>query len=164
MRKQRIIWQSDINIKDFEDYLQEEHPEVTDEYEKHSLCQDLNDLYLDDERANLDIQLNNSILCIADLGLWNGRQSGYRVIESGNISDILSENADRVKWYTDGYNIRCKAIHHDGVNYYEYREIRSDRDINNLLDRIYNGEEFSRQTLNYYTRSILPHVAEVYGW
>ena len=43
--------------------------------------------YLDDERMNLDIQLDKPILVIVDLGLWNGRYSGYKEIKSGNIKE-----------------------------------------------------------------------------
>lgn len=127
-------------------------PEVGDEF------------WLEDERDNLDIQLENPILVLADLGLWNGRRQAYGIIESGNIRDILTSDCDYVKWYSDGYNIKAEGAHHDGTNYYEYREIRNPENIENLLDAIYNGEKISRRKLNYYTRSIEPAVAEVYGW
>lgn len=121
------------------------------------------DYYLDDERFNLDIPTDGRILVIADLGLWDGRRQGYKIINR-NVSDILYDEADFVEWYSDGYNIKATAYHHDGTNYYEYREIREDKNIDNLLDAIYNGEEITRRKLNYYTKSIHPYVAEVYGW
>lgn len=127
-------------------------PEVGDEF------------WLDDERENLNIQLENPILVIADLGLWNGRKQGYKIIESGNIKDILYDECDYVKWYSDGHNIKAIASHHDGTNYYEYREIRDMDNIRNLLELIYCGKKISRSKLNYYTKSIHPHVAEIYGW
>jgi len=164
MRKERVIWDSEIRLEDWKDFLKEEHPEVTDEYEQYVLCAELNDEYLDDERMNLDIELDNQILCIADLGFWNGRRSAYKIIHSGNIKDILSSETEIAKWYSDGYNVKCRATHHDGTNYYEYREIRKGKDIEKLLDKLYHGEPVSRKTLNYYTKSILPHVAKVYGW
>ena len=46
---------------------------------------EINNRYLDDERVNLNIQLDQPILVIADLGLWNGRRTGYQEISSGNI-------------------------------------------------------------------------------
>ena len=39
---------------------------------------EINNRYLDDERVNLNIQLDQPILVIADLGLWNGRRPGYQ--------------------------------------------------------------------------------------
>lgn len=121
------------------------------------------DYYLEDERMNLDIPTDGRILIIADLGLWNGRRQGYKII-NGNVRDILYDEADFVEWYSDGYNIKATAHHHDGTNYYEYREIREDKNIDKLLDAIYNGEEITRRQLNYYTKSLHPYVAEVYGW
>lgn len=120
--------------------------------------------WLDDERENLDIQLEKPILVIGYLGYWNGRRQGYKIIESGNIKDILYDDSDYVKWYGDGYNIRATATHHDETNYYEYREIKNEDNIEKLLDQIYYGKRITRSKLNYYTRSLFPYVANVYGW
>ena len=126
--------------------------------------EELNSLYLDDERMNLDIQLNNPILVIADLGLWNGRKSGYRIIESGNIQDILSDNnCDYCKWYCDRYDCKFDGIHHDGQNYYTYREIKDTEKIDILTEKLYNGTA-TQADITRYTRSIRPHIARVYGW
>lgn len=119
--------------------------------------------YLDDERMNLDIPTDGRILVVASLGLWTGRHQGFKILD-GNIANILYDDADYVEWYSDGYNIKATAIHHDGTNYYEYREIREDRNIDNLLHAIAKGEKITRQKLNYYTKSLHPYVAEVYGW
>ena len=35
----------------------------------------------DDERANLNIPLDGRVIAIADLGLWNGRKQGYRILK-----------------------------------------------------------------------------------
>ena len=104
------------------------------------------------------------ILLIADLGLWNGRRPGYQIRE-GNVKNILYDgDADYIEWYSDGYNIKATAAHHDGTNFYEYRVIREDRNIQNLLDAIYNGEEITRKKLNYYTKSLEPYVRKIYNW
>lgn len=120
-------------------------------------------LYLDDERANLNITTNGRILAIGDLGLWDGRHQGYRILGK-NVNSIFDDHYDYTEWYSDGYNIKAIDVHHDGVNYYEFREIREDRNIQNLLDAIYNGEKITRKKLNYYTRSLHPYVAKIYGW
>lgn len=124
---------------------------------------DEDELWLDDERVNLNIETDGRILVIADLGLWHGRVPGYKILD-GNVSNILYENADYVEWYSDGHNIKGTAYHHDGTNYYEYRVIREDRNIQHLLDAIYVGKKISRKTLNYYTKSLAPYVHSVYGW
>ena len=119
--------------------------------------------YLDDEYANLNKRTDGPILVIADLGLWNGRRQGYKIL-GDNVNNIFSTSEDYTEWYSDGHNIKATASHHDGTNYYEYRVIREDRNINKLLDAIYNGEEITRKKLNYYTKSLHPYVAKVYGW
>lgn len=124
---------------------------------------DLLDVYLDDERTNLNVLADGRILVIADLGLWNGRRQGYKIL-GRRVSDILFDDADYIEWYGDGHNIKATALHHDGTNYYEYRVIREDRNIDNLLDAIYNGEEITRKKLNYYSKSLYKDVAKVYGW
>lgn len=160
----RTIWQNiDLKIEDWKDFLEECHPDVTDEYEQMDLIREMNSEYLCDERANLNKKINGRILVLGDLGRWDGRVNGYKILDN-NISSILETDCDYCEWYSDGYNIKYKGIHHDGVNYAEYRVIREDRNIENLLDDIYNGKEISRKKLNYYTKSLHSYVAKVYGW
>jgi hypothetical protein len=121
------------------------------------------EMYLDDEMANLNVPTDGRILVIGSLGLWDGRKQGYKILGS-NANEIFSSRYDYTEWYSDGYNIHGIDVHHDGVNYYEYRVIREDRNIQNLLDAICNGEEISRKKLNYYTKSLHPYAAKVYGW
>lgn len=165
MKNEHIIWQNmDLDIEDYLDFLSEEYPEVTDENEQMDLITELNNLYLDDERENLDIQLGNPIIVIADLGLWNGRKSGYRIIKSGNIKDILSDqNCDYVKWYCDRYNCKFAGHHHDGTNCYIYREVKDMDKIDILTEKLYNGTA-TQADITRYTKSIRPHIARVYGW
>ena len=160
-----IIWDNrNLDIDDWVDFLEEEYPEIRDEHEQYHLIEDMNMEYLDDQRMNLNKKVDGRILVIADLGLWNGRRQGYKIL-GNTISDILyDENGEYIEWYGDGYNIKATVSHHDGTNYYEYRIIREDRNINNLLDAIYNGEEITRKKLNYYTKSLYKDVAEIYGW
>lgn len=168
--KKRIIW-SNMNI-DPDDW-KEGYKEIAEENGWEEDTDDENNLwnyiyeeldhYIDDERMNLDVTTDGRILVVADLGLWYGRRQGYRILD-GNVKNILSADVDYVEWYSDGYNIKATAAHHDGTNYYEYRVIREDRNIQNLLDAIYNGEEITRKKLNYYTRSLEPYVRRVYGW
>lgn len=168
--KKRIIW-SNMNINP--DDWKEGYKEIAEENGWEEDTDDENNLwnyiyeeldhYIDDERMNLDVTTDGRILVVADLGLWYGRRQGYRILD-GNVKNILSADVDYVEWYSDGYNIKATAAHHDGTNYYEYRVIREDRNIQNLLDAIYNGEEITRKKLNYYTRSLEPYVRRVYGW
>lgn len=125
---------------------------------------ELNDSYLDDEKRNLDIQLEHPILVFADLGLWSGRQNGYGIIESGNIRDIFQfqvRDPSEVRWYCDGHDICCDEVHHDGTNHYKYREMMEEGKIRHLLDmRELPG---AGRQIWMYTRSIAGDVAKVYG-
>ena len=169
--KKHIIWSNmNLDIEDWrEDY--EEYLEENGFDERHNNDDDLykwmmetNDEYLGDEQMNLDKVVEGRILVIADLGLWSSRKSAYKIVGSGNIKDILGFTYDCAEFYGDGYNIRGTEIHHDGTNHYLYRVIREDRNIQNLLDDIYEGKKYTMKKLNYYTKSLYKPVAEVYGW
>lgn len=169
--KKHIIWSNmNLDIEDWrEDY--EEYLEYNGFDERHNNDDDLynwmvetNDKYLSDERMNLDKILDGRILVFGSLGLWSGRKQGYKIINNRNLNSILSFDYDGFEIYGDGYNILATECHHDGTNYYEYRMIREDRNIDNLLEAIYNGEEINRSKLNYYTKSLYKYVKEIYGW
>ena len=102
---------------------------------------EINSGYLDDERVNLNIQLPRPILVIGDLGLWNGRRSGYKEIYSGNIRDCLYSDTDFSTWYVDKLgDLRCDAVHHDGTNHYLYRTYKvgvRESQIDLLKDKLY---------------------------
>lgn len=165
----RIIWSNrNLDIEDwneaYEEYLEMNGIEEVDATDIYDFMYETNADYLDDERMNLDVETEGRILIIADLGLWHGRKSGYRILSNRNVNAILSFNYDYAEFYGDGKDLCGTEWHHDGTNYYTYREIREDRNIDNLLEAIYNGEEISRQKLNYYTKSLYPYAAKVYGW
>lgn len=170
------IWSNiGIKLEDWKEFLDDyekncfnrafEEGVEFDESFRYYAINDYLDQSLDDERMNLDIQLNNPILVIADLGLWNGRVLAYKIIESGNIKDIFYSNmGDYSEWYSDGRNILGTEIHHDGTNHYEYREIKDMETIHNLTDKLYRWEKVDRKLITRYTKSILPSVKKVYGW
>lgn len=167
MVKKFEIWNSRIHMDDWKDFIEEERLECPGKYdddnEMYDHIIDINGYYLEDERMNLNIQLSNPIIVIANLGLWNGRHTAYKIINSGNIKDILYSEMEDAHWYCDGYNICCDAYHHDGVNHYIYREIQNPENIQKFLDMIYYGKDF-KSVLNYYTRSIASDVVKAYGF
>lgn len=165
MRK-HVIWTSDVDVDDYKEWLEEEYPDAS-ETEKWELAEEENGMRLDDERTNLDIQLDADILVIANLGLWNGRHSGYKVLPSGNIKDCLYSDADYNTWYLDDRgDLCCDAVHHDGTNYYTYREWKpgvSEVQKENLLEKIYYGKA-TRRDITRVTRRLGDDIARVYGW
>ncbi len=170
--KKRIIWSNiNINPEDWkEDYknIAEINGWNEDTEDENNLWKYINetlDSYIDDEKVNLNIPLDGRIIAIADLGSWNGRRQGYRILNgNGNVNKIFDVGEDYNEYYDDGYNIKATCVHHDGTNFIEFREVREDRDIYNLLNDICNGKEISRKKLNYYTKSLHKYVADIYGW
>ena len=167
--KIRTIWNSEVDItpeliKEYRDSQEDGGSELSEVEIMNRIYED-NNLSLQDEIVNLDIPLDHQILVIADLGLWDGRRSGYRVLPA-NVNAILRVSCgDFSHVYADAYNIRCSDTHHDGTNYYLFRELRGDTDeCQPLIDAIYNGEQIITSLLNRYSRSLLPYVADVYGW
>jgi hypothetical protein len=169
--QKHIIWSNrNLDIEDwrgaYADFV-ESNDYDSDPYDESNIYNYMiatNAEYLLDERANLNKPIEGRILVIADLGLWNGRASGYKIIDTKNLNAFLQVNHEYAEFYGDGKEIRGYEIHHDGANCYLYRMIREDRDIDKLCNAIYNHEEISPQKLNYYTKSLYKEVADVYGW
>lgn len=121
------------------------------------------DVEYEDEQCNLNKELDGRVLAIVSVGRWNGRKSGYKIL-SRNLNSILDNiGCDEFRVYADKYNVKADGYHHDGHNFVEYRELREDRNYQNLLDKLYSGVEVSRQEINYYTKSLRSKIKEVYG-
>ena len=165
--EKHIIWSNlNLDLKDWREFLEEEYPGRTED-EYYYLMHELNDGYLDDERMNLDLRLSTPIIVCADLGLWNGRKSGYRMIGSGNIKDCLDSGFQDVEWYVDGMgDLRSTAIHHDGRNHYLYRAVKErvpDWKVERLQDKLYEGTA-SYADIAKVTRRLGDEIAAVYGF
>lgn len=157
-KQRRIIWTNN----DYDEWCEAMKDEITDEEitpEYYAFCCGNN---LDDERINLDIEVDGYIVAFASLGLWNGRFNGAKLVGT-NVRDILYSNDDYVTWYCDPYNVKAEMIHHDGTNYVIYRVARNKEFAEKLVNMIaYNGmteEQFRRAT-----KSLHPYVAKVYGF
>lgn len=161
-----VIWSNDLDYEDWREDLEEQYPELTED-ERLGVMYETNADYLDDERVNLNIQLDRPILVVGDLGLWHGRVMGYKEIPSGNIRDCLYSDTDYTTWYMDGLgDLRCDAIHHDGTNHYLYRTYKSgvsEEQIANLKEKIYSGKA-TRKDITRVTRRLGDEIAKVYGW
>lgn len=167
--KKMLIWSSENEFD--EDFREElvltqkeafgEDYEPSEEEINEDLAE-LNGIYLEDERRNLDVNVDGVIIAFADLGLWKGRRKGYKIYKS-NISDILYSECDGAEWYGDGYNIRGDFSHHDGRNHVLYRVAKDMVEAARIAETIYNGE-MDEEQFRRRTRSLYPYVAKVYGW
>ena len=77
-KNDHLIWSDyHLDYDDWKDDLEDEFPDMTDD-ERMQMMYERNNSYLDDERCNLNIQMAMPIIVIGDLGLWNGRRTGYK--------------------------------------------------------------------------------------
>ena len=162
----RVIWTNDdydewerCMLIDYPDEASREEEGIEINYERyHEDC----DIYLNDERANLDVEVDGWIVAFGVLGLWDGKHNAACTF-GNKVKNILKSECDYLDWYCDRYNVRCRASHHDGTNYYLYRVAKDRTQAKRLVDAIaYEGmteEQFRKST-----KSLRPYVAKVYGW
>ena len=68
--KKKVIWSNyNLDYEDWKDFFDDEYPDLTED-KRIDLMYELNNVYLDDERMNLDIPVDEKIVVIADLGRW----------------------------------------------------------------------------------------------
>ena len=100
----------------------------------------------------------NTLICIADLGLWSGRKNGYRLLGT-LLSNVFFVSGDcpYYRFYIDGHNdFRADQIHHDGTNYLLFREFKdniSDQQITNFCNKLISNK-LTRADINRYTKSL----------
>jgi hypothetical protein len=126
------------------------------------------DMCLDDEKANLDVDLDKVVVCLIDLGLWNGRYRAAMVCRERNVNSIFdfmaaSRSCDYFDFYCDRYNVRSRASHHDGTNFALFRLCESVEQAERVTDQ-WVHEKASEEKIRKRTRSLRPYVARVYGW
>ena len=161
-----VLW-SNLNL-DYEEGIKFARENYPDEPEDRLLQRYIeeNDEMLEAERIHLDIQFDQPIIIIGDLGLWNGRAHGYKDIPSGNIKDCLYSDTDMTEWFIDEHgDLRAEAAHHDGTNYYLYRVFKdnvTEEQIEDFKDKIYHGT-LTDEDIRKYTHRLGPEIAGVYG-
>ena len=158
-KMRRVIWSNN----DFDEWhdamLDEGYPE--EEISPEEYCYWRND-ELDDERANLNLEVDGYIVAFARLGLWYGKVNGAKLVGT-NVSQILSTSDDYATWYCDVHNVKCDTIHHDGRNHILYRVADTKEKAERLVNRIADGG-MSEEQFRRATKSLRPYVAKVYGW
>ena len=165
--EKHVIWSDrDLNLDDWRQDLTEEYPELDEDglYEK---MVEINAEYLGDEKMNLNQPIGGTMLVIADLGLWDGRRSGYREIRDAKLSDCLDYRYDSAEWYVTRDGELCGTqAHHDGTNYYVYRKVKDDVTEDALADlelMLYNGDA-TQADIDRVTEKLGGQVAQVYGY
>lgn len=161
-----VLW-SNFNL-DYEEgikFARENYPDEPEDRLLQRYIEENNEM-LEAERIHLDIQYDQPIIIIGDLGLWNGRAHGYKDITSGNIKDCLYSDTDMTEWFIDEHgDLRAEAAHHDGTNYYLYRVFKdnvTEEQIEDFKDKIYHGT-LTDEDIRKYTHRLGPEIAGVYG-
>ena len=170
-KPKHMIWTDDVYYMDVDAWFDDMRVDCPDASEDKLWCRmwETNAEYLEDERANLDINVPEGIIAIADLGLWNGRRMAYKEI-GDNISDCLYgtvRGQSSCTWYVDELgDLACEESHHDGTNHYIYRAWKPGVTYDQqdaLLNKLYDGTA-TRRDITRYTRRLGDDIAEVYGW
>lgn len=172
--ERNIVWSNmELDINDwrecYEEYIYDNEldDDPDDDEAVYNWMIEANDEMLCDERQNLNIQLSQPIIIIGDIERWNGRVMGYKMIDSGNISDCLYQDTDYTEWYVDKYgDLRADAVHHDGTNHYLYRVFKegvSEAQVESLKEKIYYGKA-RRADITRVTRRLGDEIGRVYGW
>ena len=132
-------------------------------------------MHLDDLTMNLKhVEYDgNDIIAFADLGFWNGRQTGY-VVVGNEIKDIVQNfGCDYIKIFVDESDIDRKrgsldvkfyGSHHDGSHYVTFRSLKDDVEIEDFDEIIFSGKpqdamrEEAKDWLRKNTKSIVSSV------
>ena len=161
-----LIWNNTPDFDDWKDDLQYEYPDCS-ERELMDIMYDTNAMYIEDERMNLNVDLPQNILVVADLGFWYGRRQGYKEL-GNNLSQCLSVcQHDYQEYFVDESGDLCATdSHHDGTNHYTFRMYRkgvTEKQIEALKDKIYAGTAEWADIVKV-TRRLGDYAAKVYGW
>lgn len=170
-----IIWQNyDLNPEDWEEgykeFLEINEMEAPEEINKDDvfdwMCETNNEA-LEYERMNLNIPTEGRIIEIADIGLWDGRRVGYKLL-GHNVNDCLQfeKDCDYAEFYCDRYDLKSRQSHHDGTHYITYREFKPEitgLQADNFCWKIYCGKA-TQKDITRYTRSLGKRIKKVYGW
>lgn len=159
-KQRRVIWSNN----DYDEWCEAMQGEITEDEINPETYYGECEMDLDAERANLNKETCGYIVAFADLGLWNGRVNGAKLVGE-NVSDILSSlnSCDYGTFYCDPYNVRFEGVHHDGTNRVLYRIAKDKEYAEWLVNEIaYHGMDESR--FRKLTLSLRPDVAATYGW
>jgi hypothetical protein len=170
-----IIW-SDMDVINDEslEYAKEtlldcyEEEEITDDRLEEFLYQDNSDMfdYEVDDLSSVE-ETAGEIIAIADMGLWNGRRTGYKLLDSRKVSDCLTKitHYDFNEFYVDEHGeLRSTHVHHDGTNHVLYRSLKPEltyEQVDEFTSSLYYGKEVD---IDEYTDKVGTLVAKFCGW
>ena len=121
----------------------------------------LMDEYLQNEKDNLNY--STDIIAIADIGLWNKRVKGYKLLK--NLNQIFDITEDYNRYYVEGVTLKADCIHHDGTNHVSFYVIDlSKNGVQDFLDDIYYQRKISKSRFYKCCKSVGKLVKKIYGF
>ena len=170
-KKVNEIWNYDTSKWDREEMFREF--EDVHCYEPDDV--DLDEYIEEENRMNLEAEMDNvtfyerehgakTYVILADLGLWNGRAEGGKIIKGlWNAISKCFEDYNHIYEYRR--RLCVDAIHHDGTNHFQIKELTpkgleyvenhpymSDRELH---ERLFNDSHYSHEVTLFKT---------IYGW
>lgn len=132
--------------------------------------EDTNNEYWDTMISEVDFYENkhgcNMCVIQGDMGLWNGRRTGYHI--TNNLSNALSYGEGERDVYIENNKLMIKINHHDGTNYHHIRVLTKmgvnyyhnhidDVNTSNyeLMEHIFNSNRLSKEVRVFH---------DIYGW
>ena len=166
MNKKLMVWSDQYN-EDWEEAYKEEHTDATPD-ELNTAWYEEAAISFEDEKANLNVPITQKVLVIKTINRWNGQTIQCSMIARDTIGDLLERFFDGNSFYVeaDTGDFVGEAYHHDGTNYYRFRELSTDApndSIDDLVYKIESGEEYA-EDLARLTKSFGGRIAKVYGW
>lgn len=179
-KEKHHIWSSDINeelgtdeeIKEqFKEFLEINNlpPEDIEEEEKmYDYADETVRDYLEDLRMEIksheDKHGEKFYLVLADIGRWDGRYAGGRVIK-GLWNTLNKTMDDYTKFYQDGKTLKVSTANHDGSSSFEIYELtkRGEHWYNNSNDLSWRNICEHLHDTKCYTKNC-SIFKEVYGW
>lgn len=164
---EKILY-DDINV-DLDDFYIDEsefEEELTTE-DKYRIVMDNLDFKAEELMSAMDYDVEEEIIAIGDLRLWNGGVTGYKKV-GYNLKDCLYTDCDYNKFYIDARgNFRSVGVHHDGTNYVLYRMFKEDLSTEqkeNFLEKIYGGKCTAKDITRYTRRlgDVIEEACEKY--
>ena len=171
INKVNEIWNSSTYNWDKEEMKQEYEElngEIPSEEVLDRFIEDTNDMFLDDERSNVEFYEKQygakTYVVLADLGLWNGRAEGGKIIKGlWNAISKCFEDYNHIYEYRR--RLYVDAIHHDGTNHFQIKELTpvgidymenhpymSDRELH---QRLFKDSHYSHEVTIF---------KKMYGW
>ncbi len=162
-----IIWSSEFNQNQVEVNIKNEYKEefeygVYSESDMPRLIEQYKQDKLDGVRRKYKRTLEGNLIVVADIERWTKRHTTVAFLNTHDIEGIFKtlDDGTDIRWYWDNHNVRGDEVTKSGVNHYIFREVRDNKNITKLKQRLQKGEQVTPQLLNYYTKTILPHFLE----